>query len=58
MHNGIKELLKSVTQVQAMSFDESVATVSYAMFSDIALDSVRYSPPFEHPARALKRGRE
>jgi len=44
--------------VQAMSFDESVATVSYAMFSDIALDSVRYSPPFEHPARALKRGRE
>ena len=57
LHNGIKELLKPVTQVEAMSLDESVTTVSDALFAGSTLDTVRYSPPFEHPTRPRKRGR-
>lgn len=47
-----------MTQVQALSLDESIATVTDASFSDGVLDTVRYSPPYEHPARAPKRSRE
>ena len=56
LHNGFKELLKSVTQVQAMSFDESASAVSDALLSGCALDAVEFSPPFEH-ASPRKRGR-
>jgi len=55
LHNGFKELLKSVTQVQTMSFDGSAA-ISDALLSGCALDSVEFSTPFEHTS-PRKRGR-